>query len=83
MYDIYEHDRRPTESVDTAGNALAAAAHASDLATQHLLNAQAAISHQGINDDNAGNLRRRPTLRLAPTLQVPDRLYRRRVRRPV
>jgi hypothetical protein len=35
-------------------------------AAQHLLNAQTAIRHLGINQHNTGNLRRRPTLRLAP-----------------
>ena len=34
----------------------------SPFTAQHLLNAQAVISHQGINQDNAGNLRRCPTL---------------------
>jgi hypothetical protein len=60
----------PTESqpksVAKATHALSLAAEAFTAAAQHLDHAQAAITNQGINEDDAGNLRRRPALRVAP-----------------
>ena len=56
-----------------ATEALTAAAEAFTVAARHLSEAQAAISYQGVNEDNTGNLRRRPTLRLAPKRADDDR----------
>jgi len=36
------------------------------IAARHLSDAQAAITYQGVNEDNAGHLRPAPHLRLAP-----------------
>ena len=66
VYDVHDSDREPADSVAHATRALSLAAEAFTTAAQHLDDAQAAIVHQGISEDDAGNLRRRPTLRLAP-----------------
>ena len=49
-----------------ATHAISAAADAFTQAAQHLSDAQAAIAHQGVNEDSAGNLRRRPTIPASP-----------------
>ena len=67
VFDIYDHDREPADSIAIATHALSATApDAFTQAAQHLSDAQAAIAYQGINEDSTGNLRRRPTLRVAP-----------------
>jgi hypothetical protein len=66
VFDIYDRDRQPADSIAIATRALSAAADAFTQAAQHLSDAQAAIAHQGVNEESTGNLRRRPTLRLAP-----------------
>ena len=63
MFDVYDRDREPADTIAT--HALSAAADAFTQAAQHLSDAQAVIAHQGVNEDDAGNLRRPPTLRLA------------------
>jgi hypothetical protein len=65
VFDVYDRDREPADSIAIATHALSAAADAFTQAAQHLSDAQAVIAHQGVNEDDAGNLRRRPTLRLA------------------
>ena len=65
VYDVHD-DREPAESVAKATHALSLAAEAFTAAARHLDRAQAAITNQGINEDDAGNLRRRPALRVAP-----------------
>ena len=66
VFDIYDRDREPADSIAIASHALSAAADAFTQAAQHLSDAQAAIAYQGVNEDSTGNLRRRPTLRVAP-----------------
>ena len=72
VFDIYDRDRQPADSIAIATYALSAAADAFTQAAQHLSDAQAAIAHQGVNEDSIGNLRRRPTLRLAPSGPTSD-----------
>jgi len=67
VFDIYDQDRDPVDSVTIATHAIPAAADAFTKAAQHLSDAQAAIAHQRVIEDSAGNLRRRPTLQLAPS----------------
>jgi hypothetical protein len=66
VYDVNDPDREPAERVAKATHELSRAAEAFTAAAQHLDDARAAIAYQGINEDDAGNLRRRPTLRVAP-----------------
>jgi hypothetical protein len=66
VFDIYDRDRQPADSIALATRSMMAAADAFAVAAQSLSEAQAAIAHQGVNEDSTGNLRRRPTLRLAP-----------------
>jgi hypothetical protein len=61
VFDIYDRDREPADSIAIATHALSAAADAFTQAAQHLSDAQAAIAHQGVNEDSTGNLRRRPS----------------------
>lgn len=62
-YDVYDHNRDPAASAAMAAEQLAAAGALFQQAYAHLDAAQTAINYQGVNDDDAGNLRRRPELR--------------------
>lgn len=65
-YDVYDQNRDPAASVKIAAAELAAAANLFEELYGHLSAAQTAINYQGITEDDAGNLRRRPPLRIAP-----------------
>lgn len=66
VFDVYDSDREPGDSVNATIASMSAAAAAFATAARHLSDAQNAIANQGVNNDGAGCLRRRPTLRLAP-----------------
>jgi hypothetical protein len=66
VFDVYDSDRQPADSVNATMGPMSAAAAAFATAARHLSDAQNAIANQGVNDDAAGGLRRRPTQRLAP-----------------
>jgi hypothetical protein len=65
-YDVYDQNRDPADSIEIAVAEMAAATRLFRDAYTHLSAAQTAINYQGINEDESGNLRRRPSLRAAP-----------------
>jgi hypothetical protein len=65
VFDVYDGDGEPGHNVAVAIEAMTAAADSFAVAALRLSDAQNAIAHQGINEDGAGNLLRRPGLRLA------------------
>jgi hypothetical protein len=68
LFDVYDRDRQPADSIAIATQALSAAADAFGAAAQHLSDAQAAIAYQGVNEDSAGNLRLAPGTACGPRI---------------